>query len=454
MELAIVILAAGRGKRMRSSKPKVLHRVGGLPLLAHVLKTAATLDPVELVVVVGHHAENVIQTFPQISAKWIHQFSQAGTGHAVLEALRVVTAPRVLVLYGDVPLITAESLNRLFVAIAQNEIGILTATLPNPSGLGRIVRDEKGDIRQIVEDKDATVTQRAIKEINTGILLASRDHLARWLPKLEPRNQQLEYYLTDVVKMAIAEGVKVRSAEPVSVEEILGVNDCEQLAQLEKFYQQSVVKAFMRQGVTFLDPARFDLRGSLTVGSDVVFDINVILEGDNTIGNECMIGPHVWLKNVKLGSKVQILANTLIEDAVIGDNSMVGPFARIRPETKLAHDVHVGNFVEIKKSTLGAFTKANHLSYIGDATVGMSVNIGAGTITCNYDGANKHPTVVGDHAFIGSDTQLVAPVTVGEHATIGAGTTLTENAPPNGLTLSRVKQKTVLHWKRPVRKER
>lgn len=452
MNLSIVVLAAGQGKRMRSSIPKVLHGVGGIPLLSHVLKTAQSLEYTQLLVVVGHHAETVIQTFPQTPIEWILQITQQGTGHAVLQALdKIPETHRVLVLYGDVPLITVQSLERLFSATAEHELGFLTATLKNASGFGRIVRNRAGHIERIIEDKDASPAQQNIQEINTGIILAPRSCLARWLPNLAPHNQQSEYYLTDIVEMAVAEGMMVRSANPISVEEILGVNDCAELAMLERFYQKKQVEILMQSGVRFLDPARFDLRGSLTASLDVVLDVNVVLEGNNVMGPGCVIGPHCYLKNVTLGKAVQVLSHTVIESAVIGDHSIIGPFARIRPDTELAQHVHVGNFVEIKKSMLGAFTKANHLTYLGDATIGQSVNIGAGTITCNYDGANKHPTYIGDHAFIGSGTQLVAPVEIGAHATIGAGTTLTENAPPGVLTLSRVKQKTVRHWKRPVK---
>lgn len=438
---------------MRSYLPKVLHLVGGKPLLAHAIETAKSLSPEKIGVVIGHGAFQVSTLFSSEPVQFIQQAEQLGTGHAVLQAVPFFArGSRVLVLYGDVPLIRAATLKRFISVVPENALGILTAEFENPTGFGRIIRDEADKITAIVEEKDATAHQKIIKEINSGIILVSESFLSRALPELSASNQQGEYYLTDIVKIAVSENKPVCSFKVENHEEVLGVNDCVQLAQLERAYQKRRAIQLMEAGVTLRDPARFDSRGTLDVGTDVVIDINVVLEGHNVIGNGCTIDQNVIIKNTTLGEYVRVLPNSVIEDAVIGKGSVVGPFARIRPGTELAENVHVGNFVEIKKSFLGANTKANHLSYLGDATIGERVNIGAGTITCNYDGANKHVTTIEDDAFIGSNSSLIAPVKVGAGATLGAGTTLSEEAPAGALTITRALQKTISRWKRPEKK--
>lgn len=455
--LNVVILAAGKGTRMRSDLPKVLHPLAGKPLLAHVLDTARELSAGSICVVYGHGGELVRERLDAPDVTWVLQEPQLGTGHAVLQALPHLGAvspaqktgteapltsssgtfsaePLVLVLYGDVPLIRAATLRRLIAMAGKDKLALLTVHLDDPHGYGRIVR-VNGKVARIVEEKDADDAERAIREVNTGILVAPLERLARWLPQLSNRNAQGEYYLTDIVALAVAEGVEVVTAEPTAAWETDGVNSKSQLARLERIQQRNIAEALMEQGVTLADPARLDVRGELICGRDVFIDVNCVFEG-----------------RVELGDNVRILANCVIQDAVVGPGSVVGPFARLRPGTVLGEDVHVGNFVEVKNSAIGAHSKANHLSYIGDTTMGCRVNVGAGTITCNYDGANKHRTVIEDDVFIGSDTQLVAPVRVGRGATLGAGTTLTRDAPPDQLTLSRAKQVTVPGWKRPVKK--
>ena len=438
--LNVVILAAGQGKRMRSDLPKVLHPIAGKPMLAHVLDTVRGLSPSRIVVVYGHGGERVRESIEADDVVWAKQEPQLGTGHAVLQALphldpSLPTSSQTLVLYGDVPLTRADTLRRL-VEKSDGALALLTVALDNPHGYGRIVR-LGGDIKRIVEEKDADDAERAIREVNTGILVAPTAALARWLPTLGNRNAQGEYYLTDIVALAVQEGMAVRAAHPGAPWEVEGVNSKAQLAALERMHQRNIAETLMEQGVTLLDPARIDVRGELVCGRDVTIDVNCVFEG-----------------RVVLGDGVTIAANCVIRDAVVGPRSVVGPFARLRPGTVLGEDVHIGNFVEVKNSTIADHTKANHLSYIGDATVGSRVNVGAGTITCNYDGANKHRTVIEDDAFIGSDTQLVAPVTVGRGATLGAGTTLTRDAPPEQLTVSRPKQVSVAGWKRPAKKKK
>ncbi len=431
----VVILAAGQGKRMHSDLPKVLHPIAGKPMLAHVLDTARRLGAGRLCVVYGHGGERVRQALAADDIVWAKQEPQLGTGHAVLQALpHLDPAAPTLVLYGDVPLIRAETLERLLKLSRGNTPALLTVNLPNPHGYGRIVRAD-GRVVRIVEEKDADDAERAITEVNTGILVAPTAALARWLPGLSNRNAQGEYYLTDIVSLAVAEGMRIETAQPAASWEVEGVNSKAQLAALERIHQRNIAEALMAQGVGLADPARIDVRGELICGRDVFIDVNCVFEGRVVLEDGVTIGP-----------------NCVIQDAVVGPRSIVGPFARLRPGTVLGEDVHIGNFVEVKNSTIAAHSKANHLSYVGDATVGSRVNIGAGTITCNYDGANKHRTVIEDDAFIGSDTQLVAPVTVGRGATLGAGTTLTSNAPPEQLTLSRARQVTIPGWTRPVKK--
>ncbi len=437
--LNVVILAAGQGKRMRSDLPKVLHPIAGKPMLAHVLDTARALVPAQVCVVYGHGGEQVRTALLAPELAWALQEPQLGTGHAVLQALphldAVPPAPT-LVLYGDVPLIRATTLRRLIEVAGDDKLALLTAHLDNPHGYGRIVRID-GQVTRIVEEKDADDAERAIREINTGILVAPGAALARWLPQLGNRNAQGEYYLTDIVAMAVAEGMDVVTAHPDAHWETEGVNSKTQLAMLERIHQRNIAETLMEQGVTLADPARIDVRGELLCGRDVFIDVNCVFEG-----------------RVVLGDGVRINPNCVIQDAVVGPQSIIGPFARLRPGATLAEDVHIGNFVEVKNSTIAAHSKANHLAYIGDATVGSRVNVGAGTITCNYDGANKFRTVIEDDVFIGSDTQLVAPVTVGKGATLGAGTTLTRDAPPDQLTVSRPKQISIAGWKRPVKQKK
>ena len=424
---------------MRSDLPKVLHPIAGKPLLAHVIDAAravASPSSGKICVVYGHGGEQVREALSAPDLTWARQEPQLGTGHAVLQALPVFTAvppAPTLVLYGDVPLTRVSTLRRLIAAAGSDKLALLTAHLSNPTGYGRIVR--VGDIvTRIVEEKDADAAERAITEINTGILVAPGEAMARWLPQLGNRNAQGEYYLTDIVAMAVAEGIEVVTAHPDDTWETDGVNSKVQLAELERVHQRNIAQALMESGVMLADPARIDVRGELICGRDVSIDVNCVFEG-----------------RVVLGDGVQIKANCVLQDAVVGKGSIIGPFARLRPGTELADDVHIGNFVEVKNATIAAHSKANHLAYIGDATIGSRVNVGAGTITCNYDGANKHRTIIEDDVFIGSDTQLVAPVTVGRGATLGAGTTLTKDAPPDTLTVSRARQLSLPGWKRPVK---
>lgn len=457
--LDVVVLAAGKGTRMRSARPKVVQPLAGRALLAHVLETAEALAPRSGVVVVGHEAEVVQQAvaLPSPAWRWVEQHLQLGTGHALQVALPLLAdspAEVLLVLYGDVPLIRPTTLTRLTAAVQGGErLALLTVTLDEPTGYGRIVRNPAGQVVAIVEEKDADPATRAIREVNTGVMAIPKRRLAAWLAALSPNNAQGEYYLTDIVARAVAEGFPVVAVEPESVTETLGVNDRKQLAQLERIYQQQIAEELLAAGVTLLDPARIDVRGRLTCGRDVTIDVGCCFSGDVVLGDEVVVGAYSILHDCVVGPGTRIEPFSHLSGARIGARAVVGPFARIRPTTVLADGVHIGNFVEVKNSELGQETKANHLSYIGDATVGARVNIGAGTITCNYDGANKHRTVIEDEAFIGSDTQLVAPVRVGRGATIGAGTTLTKDAPPEALTLSRAPQKTVVGWKRPVKKK-
>ncbi len=449
----VVILAAGQGKRMRSDLPKVLHRLGGQPLLTHVLETARELGARKVCVVYGHGGEAVRERYADVDVMWVKQEPQLGTGHAVLQALpHLDPAVPTLVLYGDVPLINSATLSRLCETAGEG-LGVLTVEMTNPSGYGRIVR-ENGKVQRIVEEKDASEDERTITEINTGFVVAPTAALLRWLPELGNNNAQGEYYLTDIVRLAIAEGMPVASAQPEAEWEVLGVNSKVQLAELERIYQHGNALRLMEQGVALADPARLDVRGELDCGRDVLIDVNCIFEGRVMLADGVEIGANCVLKNATVGAGTRIAPFSHIDDAEIGPRCVIGPYARLRPGSKLDEAVHVGNFVEVKNSLIGKNSKANHLSYVGDATIGKNVNIGAGTITCNYDGANKHRTVIEDDVFIGSDTQLVAPVTVGRGATLGAGTTLTSDAPPEQLTMSRAKQVTIPTWKRPVKQKK
>ena len=445
----VVILAAGQGKRMHSNLPKVLHPLAGKPLARHVLDTARSLQPEKLVVVFGHGGEMVRSTLDAGDISWALQEPQLGTGHAVAQALPLISGEgQTLVLYGDVPLTRASSLKRLLQA-GHDGLSILTVDLPNPTGYGRIVRDAAGNVQRIVEEKDATPQEKTIREVNTGIMAIPTARLADWLGRLSNDNAQGEYYLTDIVALAVAEGLPVRTAQADDEWEVLGVNSKVQLARLERVYQRNIAEAMLVGGVRLADPARIDVRGELTYGRDVFIDVGCVFEGRVELADAVEIGPYCVLKNVKVGAGAQIAAFCHFEDALIGPDGVVGPFARLRPGAELGPEVHIGNFVEVKKSRIAAQSKANHLAYIGDAEVGQRVNIGAGTIVCNYDGAFKHRTVIEDDVFIGSDSQLVAPVTVGKGATLGAGTTLTKDAPPDALTVSRAKQVTLTGWVRP-----
>jgi bifunctional UDP-N-acetylglucosamine pyrophosphorylase/glucosamine-1-phosphate N-acetyltransferase len=453
MSIKVVILAAGKGTRMRSTMPKVLHKIGGVSLLQHVLNTASQLEHATSLIIYGHGGEQVIDNTNH-DGEWIEQREQRGTGHAVQQVLPHINQDdTVLVLYGDVPLIQVETLNRVLQHAIDGNVGLLIYTMDDPTGYGRVICDASGNVQKIVEQKDATEDELATREINTGILSVSGKHLHQWLGELQPNNAQGEYYLTDIFHMAVRDGIQVNTESVDNEAEITGVNDKSQLAQLERALQKRRVNELMQQGVTFFDPQRFDLRGTVEqIGSDVTIDINVILEGHVSIGSNVSIGPNCVITNSLIGDNVSIMANSILEDAIVGDASTIGPFARLRPGTALSNDVKIGNFVETKNVTIGIGSKVNHLSYIGDASIGSNVNVGAGTITCNYDGANKHQTTIEDGAFIGSDTQLVAPVVVGENATIAAGSTITKDAPKNQLTLSRIHQISKQNWKRPVKK--
>jgi len=447
----VVILAAGMGKRMQSDLPKVLHPLAGKPLLSHVISTAKALNPSRICVVYGHGGDLVPSQLAAEDVRFVLQSPQLGTGHAVMQASDALddSAPT-LVLYGDVPLTTATTLQTLVDKAGKERLAVLTVDLEDPTGYGRIVRENNRIVR-IVEQKDASDSERAIREVNTGILVAPTRALKSWLSKLSNNNAQQEYYLTDIIAMAVKEGTPVESAQPAQVWETLGVNSKVQLAELERIYQRAIANALLEQGVTLADPNRIDVRGELHCGRDVSIDVGCVFEGDVVLGDGVVIGANCVIRDAKIHSGAMIKAFSHIDGTRIGSDAQIGPYARLRPGTVLGDDVHVGNFVEIKNSQFDAHSKANHLAYVGDATVGARVNIGAGTITCNYDGANKHRTVIEDDAFIGSDTQLVAPVTVGKGATIGAGTTLTKDAPPDSLTVSRAKQTSIASWQRPVK---
>ena len=452
--LEILILAAGKGTRMRSDLPKVLHKLAGKPLLGHVVDTAHELGAAQICVVYGFGGEAVPQAMADGKLTFVLQAEQHGTGHAVKQALpRLSNTSVTLVLYGDVPLIHAATLQPLVAAAQTGRLGLLTVDLTQPGGYGRIVR-ENGKVVRIVEHKDATPAERVIQEVNTGILAVATRHLKQWIDELKNENAQGEYYLTDIIALAVRDGVAVDTHQPAFEWEVLGVNSKAQLAELERIHQNEIAQALLEGGVTLMDPARLDVRGNLGCGRDVVIDVNCVFEGHVELGDGVQVGANCVLRNARIASGTRIDAFTLVDDAVIGEANRLGPFSRIRPGTRLARDVHVGNFVEIKNSQIDDGSKINHLSYVGDTTMGKKVNIGAGTITCNYDGANKHRTVIEDEVFVGSDTQLVAPVTVGKGATLGAGTTLTKDAPAGELTLSRAKQLTIGGWKRPAKQKK
>ncbi len=450
MALQVVILAAGKGTRMRSSLPKVMQPLAGRPLLSHVIVAARELGAERPIVVYGHGGDVVQLAFAGQSLDWVLQAEQKGTGHAVQVALPVLApAGRTLILYGDVPLISVPTLERLVAAVPDEQsLALLTVHLDNPSGYGRIVR-ENGRVVRIVEQKDASEAEKTITEVNTGILCVPNALLHQWLPALKNNNAQGEYYLTDLIGMATAHGVPVTAVHPDTVWEVEGVNDKLQLATLERVWQRAQADQLMRAGVTVLDPARLDIRGRVEHGQDVTLDVGVIIEGRVVLGDNVRIGAGCVLKDCEIGAGSEIKPYSLIDSAVVGRAAQIGPFARLRPGSRLADDVHIGNFVETKATLIGQGSKANHLAYLGDAEIGAGVNIGAGTITCNYDGANKHKTVIGDNAFIGTNNSLVAPVTIGAGATTGAGSTINKPVPEGQLAVARAVQKTIDGWQRP-----
>lgn len=449
MSTSVIILAAGKGTRMRSSLPKVLQPLAGRPLLGHVIETAKKLNAQNIITIFGHGGDLVQQAFAQENVQWVEQAEQLGTGHAVKVTLPVLPSDGVsLILSGDVPCISQETLEKLLAVSRETGIGLVTLTLADATGYGRIVR-ENNKIQAIVEHKDANDTQRQIQEINTGIYCVSNAKLHQWLPRLSNNNAQGEYYLTDIVAMAIADGLEVASVEPERAFEVEGVNDRVQLAALEREFQAYQAKKLMQQGVHLIDPARFDLRGNLVVGQDVRIDINVIIEGNCELGNNVEIGAGCVIKNTKIAAGTKVQPYSIFDNAVVGEDTQIGPFARLRPGAKLANEVHIGNFVEVKNSIIGLGSKANHFTYLGDAEVGAGSNIGAGTITCNYDGANKFKTIIGDSAFIGSNSSLVAPVSIGNGATVGAGSVITRDVAENSLAFERSKQVAKENYQRP-----
>ncbi len=455
MPLSVVILAAGQGKRMNSDLPKVLQPLAGRPLLRHVVDTACALQPAGLHVVHGHGGDQVRAAFAADELQWALQAEQKGTGHAVMQAMPAIPDDHlVLVLYGDVPLLKAATLRELLQQAGERQLALLTVMLADPTGYGRVLRDRKGSVKAIVEQKDASATQLKVREGNTGVLAVAAPLLRRWLKKLRSDNAQGEYYLTDIVAMAVKDRVAVRPLVAVSEAEVLGVNDKLQLAQLESVLRSEHAAAAMRAGATLVDPARFDQRGELVLGRDVFIDAGVVFEGRVVLGDRVRIGPHCVLRDITVGADTHVVSHCVLEQSEVGKGCSIGPFARLRPGAKLADGVHIGNFVEVKNSSIGKGSKANHLTYLGDATVGAGVNVGAGTICCNYDGANKSRTVIEDGAFIGSGSLLVAPVTIGANATTGAGSTITKDAPPGQLTLARSRQVTIEGWQRPVKKPR
>lgn len=451
MSLEVIILAAGKGTRMCSTLPKVLHKVAGKTMLGHVIDNARRLNPEKIHVVIGHGAEQVIELFSADNLNFVLQEQQLGTGHAVAAAMPFVESEKVLILYGDVPLIEVATLENLIKFIQPQYLGLLTVNLQDPTGYGRIIRDQRGEVMAIVEQKDASYQQKQITEGNTGILALRAEPLKKWLGQLSNQNAQGEYYLTDIIAMAVKDGFTIATAQPETEMEVQGANDRIQLAQLERYFQYKAAQTLMKKGVTLLDPMRFDLRGEVEVGADIEIDINVILEGKVIIEDNVTIGANCIIKNSILKRGVVVKANSHIEGAILEEESDAGPFARIRPNTILHKKAHVGNFVELKNTSLGEYSKVGHLTYLGDTEVGRYCNIGAGTITCNYDGVNKFKTVLGDEVFIGSNNSLVAPVTIGEAATTAAGSTITENVSPNTLAIGRARQ-VEKQWQKPQKK--
>ncbi|PXX92809.1 UDP-N-acetylglucosamine diphosphorylase/glucosamine-1-phosphate N-acetyltransferase [Marinobacter vulgaris] len=452
--LHVVILAAGQGSRMKSALPKVLHRIAGKPMLHHVMDTARKLGAAGIHGVIGHGAEAVKAITPAADVQWALQQQQLGTGHAVAQALPALPDDaRVLILYGDVPLTRPETLEALVEQVSEDSLGLLTVTLENPDGYGRILRDEAGKVTAIVEQKDATEQQKAITEVNTGILAVSARHLKDWLPQLSNSNAQGEYYLTDIIAMAADRGMAISVAQPANEYEVQGVNNRLQLAELERWYQRQQANRLMTEGATLADPARIDVRGNLTIGEDVLIDINAVFEGNVALADNVSIGPNCVIRDATIGAGSRIEANSVVDGTTIGSGAQVGPFARLRPGTRLADSTKVGNFVETKKAEVGEGSKINHLSYVGDAILGRNVNVGAGTITCNYDGVNKYQTVLGDGVFVGSNTSLVAPVSLADNVTVGAGSTITRDVATGELAVARGRQRNIDNWERPVKKD-
>lgn len=447
-----IILAAGQGTRMNSQTAKVLHKVGNKSLLQHVIDASRPLVN-SINVIIGHHSESVKKTTSNEGINWINQKEQLGTGHAVQQAIPHINDNSIcLILYGDVPLIKTETLQKLTDKAESSGFSLLSVMMENPFGYGRIIRDSNNSILSIVEQKDASKDELQVREINTGIMAIRGSILKKYLKELEPNNSQGELYLTDIVEKAVKDNVNIASFICESVAEVMGINDKNQLSQAERAYQQNKASDLMSKGLTIMDPKRFDCRGELSFKDDCVIDVNVVFEGDNDLGKNVLISPNCIIKASKIGDNTHILANSIIENAIIGSNTTIGPFTRIRPETKIGNHSKIGNFVEVKKSSIENNSKVSHLSYIGDSKIGNDVNVGAGVITCNYDGINKFQTEIKDGAFVGSNSQLVAPVTIGKNATIGAGSTITQNTPDGQLTLSRNKQSTISKWKRPLKK--
>ena len=448
--LHVVILAAGQGSRMKSALPKVLHPIAGKPMLHHVIDTARQLGAEKIHTVIGHGADKVQASLDEGSVNWVMQTEQLGTGHAVAQALPdLPDDARVLVLYGDVPLTSQATLESMVAGLEESNLALLTVDMEHPHGYGRIVRNQADQVQAIVEQKDASAEQQEIKEVNTGILAVSARHLKSWLPTLSNSNAQGEYYLTDIIAMAVDHGLGVTVSQPLNPFEVQGVNNRLQLAELERWYQRQQAERLMTEGASLADPARVDVRGELTIGNDLWIDVNVVFEGKVSLGSNVTIGPGCVIKDTTIADGTTIKGNSVIEGANIGTNAEIGPFARLRPGTELGADTKVGNFVETKKAVVGEGSKINHLSYVGDTLMGRHVNVGAGTITCNYDGANKHQTVMGDGVFVGSNSALVAPVTLGVDATIGAGSTITRDVADNELAIARGKQRNIEDWERP-----
>ena len=452
MGLSVVILAAGKGSRMNSNKPKVLQTLAAKSLIEHVVHTVEKLNADNIIVVTGHLKEQVESALAEHKITFVHQAEQLGTGHAVLQTLPHLEDQKVLILYGDVPLISAEVLDNLVKTTYNDDLGVLTAFMEDPTGLGRIVRDKFGAVTNIVEEKDANDAQRQIKEINTGIYCTHKSCLAKWLPKLKSNNVQNEYYLTDIVKLAKDDASAINVTHPINEFEVLGVNNRAQLANLERMWQRNIAEKIMAKGVSIADPNRFDVRGNLEVGKDCWLDINVIIKGNVTLGNNVVVGANCILKNCTIEDNVKIKANTMVDSSIIRNGAIVGPFARVRPDCDIKEGAVIGNFVETKKTILGKGSKASHLTYLGDSEIGENCNIGAGVITCNYDGVNKHKTTIGDNAFIGSDSQLIAPISIGEGAFVGAGSTISKDVPSQQLAVSRAKQRHIESWEKPVKK--